>query len=80
MLVSAVGEFEYQEARSLQTAVLMKKSIPASARHSTVSELVYTQFCSMKKEYWVGFKWRPVLKVWEELQDKRSEEMQNSYR
>ena len=27
-----------------------------------------------------GFKWRPVLKVWEQLQDKHSEEMQNSYR
>ena len=29
---------------------------------------------------WVGLKWRPVLKVWEQLQDKHSEETQNSYR
>ena len=29
---------------------------------------------------WVGLKWRPVLKVSEQLQDKHSEEMQNAYR
>ena len=29
---------------------------------------------------WVGLKWCLVLKVWEYLQDKHSEEMQNSYR
>ena len=33
---------------------------------------------------WAGLKWRPVLKahvqVWKQLQDKPSEEMQNSYR
>ena len=28
---------------------------------------------------WDGFKWRPVLKVWEQLQDKQSKVMQNSY-
>ena len=29
---------------------------------------------------WVGLKWRSVPKVWEQLQDKHSEQMQNSYR
>ena len=29
---------------------------------------------------WVGSKWRPVLKVREQLQDKHSETMQNAYR
>ena len=29
---------------------------------------------------WEGLKWRPVLKVWEQLQDKRSKETQNSSR
>ena len=29
---------------------------------------------------WEGLKWRHVLKVWEQLQDKHSEEMLNSYR
>ena len=29
---------------------------------------------------WVSSKWHPVLKVWEQLQDKHSKEMQNSYR
>ena len=28
---------------------------------------------------WVGLKWRPVVKVWEQLQDKPSKVMQNSY-
>ena len=27
---------------------------------------------------WAGLKWCPVLKVWEQLQDKQSEEMQNT--
>ena len=29
---------------------------------------------------WPGFKWRPVLKVCEQLQDQRTEERQNAYR
>ena len=29
---------------------------------------------------WAGLKWRPVLKVWEQLQDKYSKDTQNSYR
>ena len=29
---------------------------------------------------WAGLKWRPVLKVLEQLQDKDSKEMQKSYR
>ena len=29
---------------------------------------------------WAGLKWRHVLKVWEQLQDKHSEVMHNSYR
>ena len=29
---------------------------------------------------WAGLKWRPVLKVWKQLQDKHSQVMQNSYR
>ena len=29
---------------------------------------------------WAGLKCHPVLKVWKHLQDKHSEEMQNSYR
>ena len=28
---------------------------------------------------WAGLKWPPVLKVWEQLQDKHSVEMHNSY-
>ena len=28
---------------------------------------------------WVGLKWHPVLKIWEQLQDKHSKGMQNSY-
>ena len=28
---------------------------------------------------WVGSKWHPLLKVWEELQDVHSKDMQNSY-
>ena len=28
---------------------------------------------------WAGLKWRPVLKVWEQLQDKHSEGTHNSY-
>ena len=29
---------------------------------------------------WAGLKWLPVIKVWEQLKVKHSEEMQNSYR
>ena len=29
---------------------------------------------------WAGLKWHPVLKEWEQLQDKPSEDVQNSYR
>ena len=29
---------------------------------------------------WAGLKWGPVLKVWEQLQDKHGKVMQNSYR
>ena len=29
---------------------------------------------------WAGLKWCHVLKVWEQLRDKHSEEMHNSYR
>ena len=28
---------------------------------------------------WVGSKWRPVFKVWEQVHDKHSKMMQNSY-
>ena len=32
------------------------------------------------KREWAGLKWHPVFKVWEQLQDKHSKEMQNLYR
>ena len=38
-----------------------------------------TCVCLLRRD-WAGLKWRPVLMVWEQLQDKHNEEMQNSYR
>ena len=52
-----------------------------SARGKNAVNFNYQEvrYCRLSRD-WAGLKWRPVHKVWEQLQDKRSEKMQNSYR
>ena len=53
-------------------------SSPLSARHMFFKYQEVQQYVLSRD--WVGLKWHPVLKVREQLQDKRREKMQNSYR
>ena len=55
--------------------------------HRSLWSVIFIEHCTCINKYgsyllimdWAGLKWNPVLKALEQLQDKRSEEMQNSY-
>ena len=54
----------------------MYKSLSSDLCKVTIVKKYSSDFSSRD---WAGLKWRPVLKVWEQLQDKYSEAMQKYY-
>ena len=82
---SSVSSSGYNRAIFIRCENLCKngQSFPTHSCDKTVihEENIYQEVQQyLLSRDWAGIKWHPVLKVWEQLQDKHSEEMQNSYR
>ena len=75
------GTYMYSMCSFVLVCAWLKQSVRDSISTCTLCMCVINKYGSyLLIRDWADLKWRPVLKVWQQLQDKHSEDTQNSYR